>query len=82
MGEVDQLNDPVYEGVANRDQGPDGTVGQALDEVEAEQRKVVVDDLMAVHVVGVTVCEVADPVVSGQRDQSNDQAPGPDMLAQ
>jgi hypothetical protein len=32
MGEVDQLQDAVYEGVAERDEGVDETIGDAGDE--------------------------------------------------
>ena len=46
VGEVDELDDPVDERVADRDERPDGAVGQPLGEVEAQAAEVVVDDDM------------------------------------
>ena len=37
MGEVDQLDDPVDHGVAQRDQGEDGPVGQAQDQLVGKE---------------------------------------------
>jgi hypothetical protein len=63
VGEVDQLDDAVDERVADRHERPDGTVGEAVDEVVPEPGEVVV-----------LGDEIAERVVDGQDQQDHDQA--------
>ena len=76
VGEVDQLDDPVDERVADCDQRPDGAVRQPLQQVEAELGKIVVDDRVSVEQPDlVPVDQVMQAVVDRQRQQRDDQAP-------
>jgi hypothetical protein len=68
VGEVDQLNDPVDERVAQRDQREDRAVRQTLDEVVAQPVEVPV------------VRQVLDPVDHGQDQQDRDEAVAGDEL--
>ena len=81
VGEVDQLDDAVDERVADRDERPDGAVGESFQEVETEQREVVVNDLVPVDEARVPAGEVADSVVDRQRRERRDQTPHADVRA-
>ena len=78
VGEVDQLDDPVDERVADCDQRPDGAVREPLQDVEAQLGKIVVDDRVSVEQPDlIPADEVVQAVVDRQRQQCDDQAPGP-----
>jgi hypothetical protein len=75
VGEVDQLDDPVDERVADGDQRPDGAVGDALDEVVAQVGEVVRGGRVTVGEAAVPADEVVDAAIDREGGQARNQTP-------